>query len=475
MRQKSSRRLVAVSLVIMLLAMLGATVLPQMPTAGAVEGFPVFIKRGTAVDADTLANGRPGDGLKELIFPSVIRASDYLSTPLDTYYMYYAPHEQPGGIYLATAPSPTGPWTPYSATPLIPRNWVYNSTTAHNVSHISSAHVIWIDNKLYLYYHGENNVTRLATSTDGVNFVPYGVVMTASRFNSIATEASYARIFRYTIPGYNNTYIMLLMVNHGSGSTGTRKLHLAWSDDGKAWTVRQAPLISPASDEGGQLSSPYYFPWNGRHYVVYHSGSGYIHATEVGADFSQEVHKGAFFDGPDARDAAPTFYTSGDTMYMYYEAGTDRLHTDIAWASANLNLIVLDNGDSTFSTTGTGWTSSTGGNGGFWGSDFLHDGTPGVDSGKTAKWIPNIRTAGNYNIYMRWSAHANRPDAAPLEIKYNGGSSTDTARTVNQTTNGGTWVLIGNYYLTAGTGNYVMIKATDSGYTVADAVKFERT
>ncbi|TBL76261.1 exo-alpha-sialidase [Paenibacillus thalictri] len=131
--------------------------------------------------------------------------------------------------------------------------------------------------------------------------------------------------------------------------------------------------------------------------------------------------------------------------------------------------VIVDNSDAGFTTGGT-WSASTI-LAGYYGPNYVSDGTSGADaSSKWAKWTPLITDAGFYDIYMRWTADTNRPDAAPLEISYNGG--VDTSKTVNQTQNHGTWVLIGRYALSAGSTHYVKLLATDSGYTIADAVKF---
>jgi len=133
------------------------------------------------------------------------------------------------------------------------------------------------------------------------------------------------------------------------------------------------------------------------------------------------------------------------------------------------SVIIIDNTDAecTFDST---WDTNTSISG-YYGSDYAHDGSVYSDESKWAKWTPDITTAGDYNIYMNWTSNENRPDAAPLEIAYNGG--TDTSKTVDQQINGGTWQFIGTYNLAAGTGNYVKLMGTDSGYTIADAVKFE--
>ncbi|VXC62056.1 discoidin domain-containing protein [Massilia sp. 9I] len=133
--------------------------------------------------------------------------------------------------------------------------------------------------------------------------------------------------------------------------------------------------------------------------------------------------------------------------------------------------IVVDNGGPGFTTVGA-WTASTF-DAGYHGTNYLHDGSAGADSGKYATWTPTIPSAGEYLVYMRWPAAANRPSAAPVEIRHAGGL--DTSKAVNQQTGGGNWVLLGQYSLAAGTANYVRIHANASGYTIADAVRFEPT
>lgn len=135
--------------------------------------------------------------------------------------------------------------------------------------------------------------------------------------------------------------------------------------------------------------------------------------------------------------------------------------------------IIVDNADSGFTfTPQAAWTDSTHVPG-YYGSNYKGDVSSGADTGVAAKWTPTITDAGYYKIYMWWSAADNRPDAAPIEIKYFNGQKTDTSLTVNQTINGGQWVYLGTYYLGTNGQDYVKIKGDDAGYTAADAVMFE--
>jgi len=132
-------------------------------------------------------------------------------------------------------------------------------------------------------------------------------------------------------------------------------------------------------------------------------------------------------------------------------------------------IIIVDNTDAgcTFDSP---WTASTY-TPGFQGTNYLTDGTATEDLTKWAKWTPDIPEDGNYNVFMKWTSGSNRPSAAPVEILHAEGI---TASKVDQTINNGVWRFQGNYLLLKGTSNYVKILANTVGYTIADAVLFEK-
>lgn len=204
------------------------------------------------------------------------------------YYLYYAPHDAPGGICLAYGNSLSGSFTEYAGNPIVARTW----SPHYNVSHVSSPHVIWNESnrRFYLYFHGENNTTRLAWSDDGVNW-------------------SY-----------------------------TRKIFLAWSSDQRAWTVRQTAVVSPAPDGELQIANAHLALKDGIPHIIYNGSSGPVYVTRVGVEFDQEVHLGVLHRGlsgfPDSRrTAAPSFAQEGGTIHMFYESGL-RLQARIARATA---------------------------------------------------------------------------------------------------------------------------------------------
>lgn len=461
------RRQTIFTLVVIALAGLTSCNLNGSPTDApknianqAVSGFPSFTFDSVLLNPATLNYNPTG----EIIFPSIIKASDYFSNPLGTYYMYYAPHDSPGGISLAYANSPKGPWTEYASNPVIANNWQPH----YSVSHVSSPHAIWIsaENKLFMYFHGENDKTRYASTTNGLNFNYEGVAVKASDFSSIS-ESSYARVFKYTIPTKNNVYIMLLMGNNA----GTRKIYLAWSNDARNWTTQATPFISPSAnpDEGGQLSSPFYFPWQGKHYVIYHAGTGNQYVAEVGANFDQEIHKGIFYDDPEKRAASPYPITENGVTYLFYERGP-RLNAEIALATTSSGgEIVIDNDSSCCVTIYGDWTPSTGA-AGYLGNNYLHDGA--VGDTEAVKYAPSLSVTASYTVYARWTSNPNRSSNVQYRVKHQGSSSYVYK---DQRSNGGTWQSLGTYTFNANQPdvNWVAVKSEGSnGYVVADAIKF---
>lgn len=174
------------------------------------------------------------------------------------------------------------------------------------------------------------------------------------------------------------------------------------------------------------------------------------------------VAKGAYQDGP----AVTTPESTSNQLLPI----ADNPVTEATLNTQPVLPIIIDNTDSNFISNST-WSQSSS-QVGYYGSNYLHDNTSGIDQNKWAMWCPTITVSGQYNVYMRWTASTNRPSDVPLEIKHADG--TDNTKTINQQINNGTWVLIGTYTLAAGSDNYVKLYCSSSGYTIADTVKFEK-
>jgi hypothetical protein len=193
---------------------------------------PVFSNPQIALDYRNLRYN-PCD---DLIFPSLIRAADFLRQPLDNWSLYYAPHNPPGGICLATAPSLNGPWKEFSCNPLIANVWPPH----YEVSHVSSPHTLWIaEERIYFcFYHGENNTTRYASSADGIDFKYEGVAVSCEDL-SPSDAISYNRVYRHVLSP-ECQYIMLIVRYHPT----RQGIQIARSPDARKWRIDPQPLIT---------------------------------------------------------------------------------------------------------------------------------------------------------------------------------------------------------------------------------------
>ncbi|MCY1141994.1 hypothetical protein OWR29_28710 [Actinoplanes sp. Pm04-4] len=261
----------------------------------------------------------------EFIFPCIRGVYDKISNARGRYYLYYAPHEKPGGICVAWADSLNGPFTEHPGNPIIDNVLPGGGT----VSHVSSPHVTWIPaaRQFYLYWHGENTTTRAARSTDGITFRDETPIL-STRLVPGLTETSYARVFEHS-----GRYVMVYM----GVLAGKRRIYHGWSPNGwDQWQFSQTPLVNPEPDGLTDISGPSLVTRNNTTYVAYHGNDGKMRITEVGNAFDRENHLGVFYSpaaSDNGRAAAPSFGTDGGVQYMFYEAGP-RLNARICIARA---------------------------------------------------------------------------------------------------------------------------------------------
>lgn len=316
----------------------------------------------------------------EFIFPAVIDIKPYTQDgkflngedPIDRYYRYYTPHENPGGMYLATGPTLDGPWTEYAGSTGMLAGTAMDFEWARQQSdiiengaerHISACQVVWNDvyGKYFMYFHGPNTTTHYATSDNLIDWTFGASILTPKSFGAIGAEASYAKVFEYKLPDLNNKYVLMLMIAESSTS---RKIYWAHSKDGIDWTCSSKPLVSPNLDYkkipgtdtkpiysgngmGNNVAGPFFMRSGGRNFVFFNTSSNNICVAEIGDNFDMEVHWGEYMSPNDAlidkgsggnpsavgRVAAPVFIQNDEgKWYMFFEAGGGRLSSNIAYA-----------------------------------------------------------------------------------------------------------------------------------------------
>jgi len=139
----------------------------------------------------------------------------------------------------------------------------------------------------------------------------------------------------------HNHYIMLLMGNN----RGTRRIYLAWSKDGRSWEARRTALLDPPPGTG-QVAQAWYFPWRGKHYLIYHGHlasnmqAANLYANEIDPTFENPTYLGLFHGhttaSPDnVAQMSPCFLEINGKVYMYTNIGP-RLQQKIALAVADV-------------------------------------------------------------------------------------------------------------------------------------------
>jgi len=155
--------------------------------------------------------------------------------------------------------------------------------------------------------------------------------------------------------------------------------------------------------------------------------------------------------------------------FFYVVAATNNLgvsSNSIEASATTDNAIIKDNGDADGITLAGTWTASTG-VAGFYGDNYLYASPGATDA--SARFTPTLPHTNSYQVYLRWTAFANRATNTPVDMNYAGGSRT---LAVNQATNGGTWNWLGTFPFNAGTNGSVTVRGVASGYAIADAVRW---
>lgn len=92
-------------------------------------------------------------------------------------------------------------------------------------------------------------------------------------------------------------------------------------------------------------------------------------------------------------------------------------------------------------------------------------------AGATATWTPDLKAAGNYEVFAYNVVHSVSDSNARWDVL---GVGAAPATMVNGTTGTSSWVSLGTYAMAAGTGASVRLTSSGSGCARADAVKFVR-
>lgn len=204
-----------------------------LPTLVRRSGNPTFSAAAQNPSGTALSPTTSGS----IYWPYIVDvAATGISSPLDSFYMYYSTDHDAGagGIWLATGPSPYGPWTG--------RGRVYVDTVSGSQSETPS--VIWNDDEsLFFMYYQQASVassnaiqsTCLATSPDGINWTRVGlaVIPQATAYFAGDKHNGYFRPFRIGRMWY---------AYHLLGGGNYPRFGMSISSDGRTWFIHPKTL-----------------------------------------------------------------------------------------------------------------------------------------------------------------------------------------------------------------------------------------
>ncbi|NUT07034.1 MAG: family 10 glycosylhydrolase [Hamadaea sp.] len=232
-------------------------------------------------------------------------------------------------------------------------------------------------------------------------------------------------------------------------------------------SVPGTPPASPATPSGTRVSSGVQLNWtgSGTSYAVYRiAGAGPADACAFtdAANLLTTVRGTAYLD----KSAV-----AGQT-YTYYVTALDRLHNQSApsggrTVSGGAFSVIVDNTDSGRFTASANWGSSAY-SAQRYGADYRFANPQSIAD--AAWWKADIPATGSYKIAVWYPANSGYNSATPYVVATTTGTVTVT---VDQRSNGGTWVNLGTFTLAAGDHNVVGVSrwTTGTGYVIADAVR----
>lgn len=165
-------------------------------------------------------------------------------------------------------------------------------------------------------------------------------------------------------------------------------------------------------------------------------------------------------------------YKSGralDANHCAYEP-VNRLDPVTGEEPANAPTVMIDNATSgVVATSGGPWETSSA-RPGYIGINYLA--LAAARAGEAVFTVPS-RVSGRYRVLARYIAHTNRNTAVRYEISRRAGDSAPAVVTFNQRTGDG-WADLGEHDFGAGATVKIPVSAISDGYTIVDALRFDR-
>lgn len=258
-----------------------------------------------------------------LYWPCLVHAKKHYPAAIDEWYLYYSSDHASGqgGIGLATAPHPSGPWTDSGSA-------IYVDTVEGQQT--ETPQVVWNEdtNLFHMYYQNKmtnaDQSTYLVTSPNGVDsWTRLGKVIDVDTPRKLPGDGhtGYARIYRVG---------KKWVAHHLCGGTAKAHFGVSYSDDGVDWLMN--PRIIPArANLSGDLmarrvtsSSTWPFWWRGSRFAMMSSSPLIAGAASDGKDISLATFESPYKMTPVQRLLGPgAFPWAADTVHQPFVAEAD--------------------------------------------------------------------------------------------------------------------------------------------------------
>lgn len=217
------------------------------PTINAVQSSP---RQWAVVPTPTITLAQmQTSGLDTIYWPWVI-STEGITGALGSYYLYWSTDHSTGagGIAMAYANSPLGPWTVQGVV------FTYAAPGSHSTE--TPSVLVRGANDLIMYFHnreyGAGNVqtqqvTAYATSTDGINWTRQGYALPYPDTMPGDGHSGYARPFEIGVDGYAMYSL--------AGGTAFPRQAVWYSKDGVIWTLDRRTFSNQVDVSGSMLSA----------------------------------------------------------------------------------------------------------------------------------------------------------------------------------------------------------------------------
>ena len=269
-------------------------------------------------------------GNETLYWPCLVHARRFQPAAAAEFYLFYSTDHSTGqgGVGVATAPHPRGPWTDRGSV-------LYRDTV--NGSQTETPHVIWnpASSLWHMYYQQKitsaDQSTLLATSPDLISWTRVGAVIVKPPNIIGDNHTGYARVYRR-----GRSWI----AHHLMGGGARAHFGVSYSDDGTVWHTdkRSVPArVELTGDNSKRVSTfqTWLFFWSGRQFAAYTEST-----LSFGNDPGSKSVRLALYDGPHKLTPLSDLIKPGDVSWCQSYAQMPH----VAEYQGVLYLVVLTDG-----------------------------------------------------------------------------------------------------------------------------------